>query len=1121
MAKILLSLTLASVVQCYVVCVANATILNITSDQSALLALKACISDEPHNPLTNNWSTSTSVCNWIGVTCGSKHHRVIALNLSYMSLTGTIPPHIGNLSFLVWLRARNNSFWGSVPNELTRLYRLKRLDFSFNHFNGEIPSSLGLLSRLQFLSLQGNGFTGTIPASLSNISSLQIIYLGFNTLTGFIPSSIFNLSSLQKISLPENKLSGPMPSIFFDMPSLQIISLTTNQLSGALPGDMFHHLPNLQALDVSSNQLSGKVPSTLFKCIQLFFLGLWENNFQGRLPPEIGNLTMLAKLYLEGNNFGGAIPSEIGNLRNLDFFGIDRNNFTGSIPYEIFNISSLQVISMPVNKLSGQLPSNIGLFLPNLQVLYVGDNELSGTIPNSISNASQLIGLDLSSNLFSGSIPKTIGNLRLLHVINLSNNNLRAELASLFSSLSNCQYFREIILSTTLLSGILPSSLGNLSASLQQFYLEDCSISGRIPSNIGNLSNLILLALDGTALAGPIPNTMERLRKLQYLDISRNTLEGPIPSDLCQLKSLFYLSLRSNKLSGQIPPCISNLTLLRELYLGFNQLSSVVPLSLWSLTDIQVVNLSSNFLSGSLSFHIGDMKVLRILDLSRNKVSGVIPPTIGGLQELVNLSLEDNRLEGSIPESLGKMVSLEYLDLSNNELYGEIPKSLEALFYLRFLNVSFNKLRGKIPTGGSFVNFSASSFMSNDALCGAPRLQVPPCKEASRPRQVTKVHILRYVLPTIGLLILGVSIVLFFTKCQNIRNTESSSEVELPPLAKWRIISHQELQRATEGFNANNLIGEGSFGSVYKGTLSDEGAFPRFDAECEVLRNIRHRNLIKIISACSNMDFKAFVLEYMPNGNLDMWLHFDNRFLTLLQRLNIMIDMAAALEYLHFGNATPIVHCDLKPNNVLLDEDMVAHVADFGIAKLLGDADSVTQTMTLATIGYMAPDLPEQRINMTDILVRLHKVKLKFLRDVEGGNKQVSGVIPPTIGGLQELVNLSLEDNRLEGSIPESLGKMVSLEYLELYGEIPKSLEALFYLRFLNVSFNKLRGKIPKEASLIIQKCRLCLKCTYNTGSTNAPNSINQECNRRVQCKQFDWRRELWIRLPRNSFRWY
>ncbi|KAB1221473.1 hypothetical protein CJ030_MR2G028846 [Morella rubra] len=180
--------------------------------------------------------------------------------------------------------------------------------------------------------------------------------------------------------------------------------------------------------------------------------------------------------------------------------------------------------------------------------------------------------------------------------------------------------------------------------------------------------------------------------------------------------------------------------------------------------------------------------------------------------------------------------------------------------------------------------------MSNDALCGAPRLQVLPCKEGPlRPKVATKVHILKYVLPTIGLLIVAVSVVLFLTKCQK-RNAKSSCEVGLSPLATWRRVSHQELQRATEGFSANNLIGEGSFGSVYKGTLSDamnvaikvlnlqvEGAFRSFDAECE-------------------------------------------------------------------------------PSNVLLDEDMVAHVADFGIAKLLGNGDSVTQTMTLATIGYMAPE---------------------------------------------------------------------------------------------------------------------------------------------------------------------
>jgi LRR receptor-like serine/threonine-protein kinase FLS2 len=134
-----------------------------------------------------------------------------------------------------------------------------------------------------------------------------------------------------------------------------------------------------------------------------------------------------------------------------------------------------------------------------------------------------------------------------------------------------------------------------------------------------------------------------------------------------------------------------------------------------------------------------------------------------------------------------------------------------------------------------------------------------------------------------------------------------------------------------------------------------EGALKSFDTECEILRNIRHQNLAKIVNTCSNINFKAFVLEYMPNGNLGKWLYFQDRCLSILQRLNIMIDVASTVEYLHYGYSTPIVHCDLKPNNILLDEDMVAHADDFGIAKLLGDGDSMMRTMTLATIGYMAP----------------------------------------------------------------------------------------------------------------------------------------------------------------------
>ncbi|KAG6639457.1 hypothetical protein CIPAW_10G101900 [Carya illinoinensis] len=186
---------------------------------------------------------------------------------------------------------------------------------------------------------------------------------------------------------------------------------------------------------------------------------------------------------------------------------------------------------------------------------------------------------------------------------------------------------------------------------------------------------------------------------------------------------------------------------------------------------------------------------------------------------------------------------------------------------------------------------------------------------------------------------------LAYKRCKTV-NPEFPQQTDSYNLPTWRRISHQELVLATERFSLSKLLGEGSLGSVYKGTLSDgmniavkvinlqvEGAFKYFDAECE-----------------------ALVLEYMPNENLEKWLHSHDCCLNFLQRLNIMIDVASALEYLHYGYSAVIVHCDLKPSNVLLDMNMVAHVADFGIAKLLGDEDSMMQTMTLATLGYMAPE---------------------------------------------------------------------------------------------------------------------------------------------------------------------
>ncbi|CAI8590983.1 unnamed protein product [Vicia faba] len=217
-----------------------------------------------------------------------------------------------------------------------------------------------------------------------------------------------------------------------------------------------------------------------------------------------------------------------------------------------------------------------------------------------------------------------------------------------------------------------------------------------------------------------------------------------------------------------------------------------------------------------------------------------------------------------------------------------------------------------------------------------------------------------------GLLGIACIIVLMFKR----KKVENPLERDLSTnLGASKRISYGELVQATGGFSESNLLGKGGCGSVYQGMLSNgkmvavkvldlklEVASRSFDAECKAMRNLRHRNLVEIITSCSSVNFKSLVMEFMSNGSLEKWLYSDNYFLDFLQRLNIMIDVAYALEYLHHGSSIPVVHCDLKPSNVLLDKNMVAHVSDFGISKLLDEGHSKTHTETLATLGYVAPE---------------------------------------------------------------------------------------------------------------------------------------------------------------------
>nr|XP_009772557.1 PREDICTED: probable LRR receptor-like serine/threonine-protein kinase At3g47570 [Nicotiana sylvestris] len=949
------------------------------NDEAALLAFKSHISSsDPNNLLQSNWSVSSPVCSWIGITCSSRHHRVTALDISSMQLRGTIPPHLGNLSFLVSLDISNNSFRGDLPQELSLLLRLKLIDVTENNFSGPIPSVLSLLPNLRFLYLSSNKFSGEIPSSFSNLTNLQQLRVQRNSLQGKIPPEIGDLRYLTMLDLQGNRLTGFIPPSIFNMTSLRQLALIRNRLTGKLPVDICNNLPNLEVLFLSSNILDGLIPPNLEKCSKLKNLTLSGNQFTGTIPRELGNLTMLTVLHLGENLLEGEIPVEIGNLQNLQMLGLKANNLSGSIPANIFNISALKILTIYGNQISGSLPSDLGLRTLNLEEVYLGSNDLSGRLAPTISNASRLIIIDLANNKCTGPIPDSFGTLEFLEGLYLGGNNFINEPSSselsFLTSLTNCRYLREVVIEENPLNGFLPASIGNFSDTLRIIIARRSKLKGTIPEEVGNLSGLRVLALSHNNLIGSIPEKLRTMQNLQEFYLENNSLRGTIPDDICRLQNLGALDLTSNQISGSVPACLGKVSTLRYLHLGFNRLNSTLPESLWSLQDLLELSASSNLLSGRIPPEIGNLKVVTLIDLSKNDLSGNIPSTIGGLEKLISLSMAHNKLEGPIPSSFGKMVGLEFLDFSYNNLTSEIPKSLEALSHLNYFNFSFNKLKGEIPTGGPFANFTGQSFMSNDALCGASRFNVSPClikstKKSRRKRMLIGLFILLGIGSMFLVFVLGYMLLRWQKKKKNSGQTDESF------VKGHDRISYHELQQATGGFSESNLLGKGSFSMVYKGILKDgtllaakvfnvhlEGAFKSFDTECEILRNLRHRNLTRVITSCSNPDFKALVLEYMPNGTLDKWLYSHNLFLDMLQRVDIMIDVASALDYLHNGYPTPVVHCDLKPSNVLLDQEMIGHVSDFGIAKLLGAGETFVQTRTIATIGYIAPEYGQDGI---------------------------------------------------------------------------------------------------------------------------------------------------------------
>nr|AAU90330.1 Putative receptor kinase-like protein, identical [Solanum demissum] len=648
---------------------------------------------------------------------------------------------------------------------------------------------------------------------------------------------------------------------------------------------LIYHCVNLKSLVLDHNTLVGQIPYQVGSLTKLVRLYLRNNNLTGIFPVSIGNLTSLEELYLSYNSLEGEVPASLARLTKLRLLGLSVNSFSGEFPPSLYNLSSLELIAISFNHFSGNLRSDLGHHFPNLQRLYLGNCQFHGSIPSSLANASKLLQLDFPVNKFTGNIPKGFDNLRNLLWLNVGSNHLgygKNDDLDFVNSLTNCSSLQMLHFGDNQFVGTLPHSTVNLSSQLQRLLFFGNRIGGRMPREISNLVNLNLLDMSNNNLTGSIPDSIGRLANLGSLDLCNNLLTGAIPSSIGNLTELVYLYLGFNRLEGK---CLS----LGEIYMKGNSLLGTIP----DLEDLQ---------------------------------------------------------------------DLQSLDLSLNNLSGPIHHFIANLTSLLYLNLSFNNLEGEVPITGIFSNLSTDVFVGNSKLCGGiQELHLRPC--VYQETQKTQKHVLSLKLILIIVFAASFSIlallIVFLCWRRNLKD-QPEPEVRSESARFYPNISYEELRIATGGFSSENLIGSGSSGTVYKGTFASngmvvavkvlnllhQGASKSFIAECQALRNIRRRNLVKVISAYSSSDFKgnefkALVFQFMPKGNLDV---------------------ASALHYLHHQCQTPMIHCDIKPQNILLDEDLTAHLGDYGLVRLVpgfSNGSELRQFSSLGvmgTIGYAAPE---------------------------------------------------------------------------------------------------------------------------------------------------------------------
>ncbi|GLT34700.1 hypothetical protein SLA2020_092010 [Shorea laevis] len=698
--------------------------------------------------------------------------------------------------------------------------------------------------------------------------------------------------------------------------------------------------------------------------------------------------------------------------------------------------------------LEANLTTNSSLFrLEKLQGLNLSDNYFS--FPNisfgfyrwkslTYLNLAALRYMD-GSLLFEISLLSKLVSLDLSHNEGLLLDNVKFQIL-----VHNLTKLKFLILDSVNMSLVVPSSLLNLTSSLEYLSLSDCNLQGNFFTSIFNFTSLTYLNLSSNKLIEPLPHNISGLSFLQEFQIDNNFITGRVPSWLFSLPSLPYLDLRNNRFTGPIDHVEMPNLILQEVYLSNNEISGSFPSSFFHLVNLTTLDLSSNNLSGTITANMLSKLVnLEVLDLSSNSFLSVNNNDTGvyySFPKLLALILSSCNIH-KFPSFLRKAKNLLVLDISKNKISGQIHKwEIEGMLVVN-LNLSYNFLTG--------IDLFAFKFLGcvdlkANLLQGSPPILPTTCDTMEQ----------------------------LFISGNNLTGKIPSSYCNLTSLRVLDLANNSLGGKIPECF--------GDFGGLYVLDLrvnKFHGIIPNSFVDGSLLRtlNLNGNQLEGILPRslvnCSNLE----VLDVGNNNLNDTFPHW----LGVLPSLVVLI-LRSNRFHGAINNSRPTFHfSELRVIDVS-QNDFAGLLPSNYFKNLTSMIDVHEDDAELEYIGVYQRDNDDDepviyepvyyddsvRITMKGLEVDMSKILTTF-STVDFSCNRFHGHIPGELGELNSLHLLNLSHNSLIGQIPLSLGKMAKLESLDLSsnkldGRIPKQLTSLTFLEVLNLSHNKLEGDIPQ-----------------------------------------------------------